>query len=66
MHIRRNGPSKTLHLPTGDAEVLKSPLWSHVAGVADRPHNDTAEAWQPYSDTYAAGGMPSGAEIPSG
>jgi hypothetical protein len=55
-----------LHLPTGDAEVLKSPLWSHVAGVADRPHNDTAEAWQPYSDTYVAGGMPSGAEIPSG
>lgn len=31
---------------------------------ADGPRSDAAERWQPYYDTYVAGGMPNGAEVP--
>ena len=45
--------------------VCLAELDKHIAGaLADGPHSDTAEPWQPYYDAYVADGMPSGAAIP--
>lgn len=45
--------------------VCLAELDKHVdGGVADGPHSDSAEPWQPLYEAYVAAGMPSGAPIP--
>ena len=47
--------------------VCLAELDKYLSGaVADGPHSDSAQPWQPLYDAYVAEGVPAGAAIPTG